>query len=76
MDKEAHGCMVCNNLQKQLFCHHCVKKRLADVRRFRMQIALIRGLLLEKLEEKLQNKVSSNRGSKFRVTITVSYIST
>lgn len=56
---ESNGCMVCNSLHKQLFCHNCVNdKRLADVKRFRQQMSLKRSLLLDKLERKLANKVS------------------
>ena len=68
--------MVCNNLQKQLLCHRCVgDKRLADVRRFRVQITLKRSLLLSKLEEKLKNKVDSISNFLSHVGVTVSYIS-
>lgn len=68
--------MVCNNLQKQLLCHRCVSgKRLADVRRFRVQITLKRSLLLSKLEEKLKNKVDSISIFRCHVGVTVSYIS-
>lgn len=60
MENEGQGCAVCSSSQKQLLCHQCVNdKRLADVRRFRQQMALKRSLLLDKLEQRLKPKVRS-----------------